>query len=207
MATFTALAVAILSVAFGAAMVFVPRAAAKLLAVVRVAAVGAAVGVVVLKLVPDAYLGIGPVFLVPLVAAFLLPLAIERIGKARVKSATLLADEIAYGGLLAHSVMDGVALRAYADDLFVLISLAAHTVPIAALIALRFEALRSRTAGLLRAAGLAAATIAGVLLTAVIHEEAIEPIEPWIDAVVAGLLLHIALHSLSRHDHAHEHRH
>lgn len=213
MSNVTALVVAIGSVAIGGALVFLPHAR-RVIFVVQLLAVAAAVGVVLLHLLPHAIEGAGWIVLLAVAVGFGVPTAIERAGRAQSGRAALVADEIAYAGLIVHSVGDGVALGGYGDDAWVMLALASHTVPIAALVALRFEALRSRWAGAGRAAGLALATVAGVLLAGVVGAESFERVEPWMDATVAGLLLHISLHAIHRHEHGphdhepgHEHDH
>ncbi|MCK6548623.1 hypothetical protein L6R52_22450 [Myxococcota bacterium] len=119
---------------------------------------------------------------------------------ARAEHRSRLGLEIGYAGLVAHHIGDGVALREYGSadhaSLDVVLALAAHTVPVIAVVVLQFTALRGRTTALARAAGLFLATVVGISLAS-IFPAALEALEPWIAALVSGLLLHVIAHDLS----------
>ncbi|MGD8826545.1 MAG: hypothetical protein PVI24_16295, partial [Myxococcales bacterium] len=84
------------------------------------------------------------------------------------------------------------------DD--VLVAIAAHSVPVTALITLAFTAAHGRYSGIRRAIGLAAAGTIGVLSAQWLSPGGWARGEPWIAALVSGLLLHVVTH-----DWAHEH--
>jgi hypothetical protein len=73
-------------------------------------------------------------------------------------------------------------------------------VPVTALITLAFTAAHGRASGIRRAAGLAMVGALGVVLAQQTSLGSWTRGEPWIEAVVSGLLLHVVTH-----DWAHEH--
>ena len=115
--------------------------------------------------------------------------------------------ELSYWGLAIHKIGDGLALGAFtagADAVHhhgdVLTAVAGHSVPVTALMTLAFASSHGTKSAVRRAMGLAMFGILGVLLaryTALGHWTAGEP---WIEASVSGLLLHVVTH-----DWAHEH--
>jgi hypothetical protein len=107
-----------------------------------------------------------------------------------------LASEIAFAGLLLHHLGDGVALFTYAATADVVLSLAAHTVPLIAVLVLRYSEILGRAAAIGRAVLLLAAMIAGSALAGVVPTEMIDRANPWIAAIVSGLLLHVIAHDL-----------
>ncbi len=78
-----------------------------------------------------------------------------------------------------------------------LVAFAAHIVPVTAVMLLAIQELRGRGAALVRAAGLLAATLAGVIAVGVLGAGSDEPL-PWLSALLAGLLLHVVSHELPR---------
>src|SRR5690606_12293237 len=90
-----------------------------------------------------------------------------------------IALEASYFGLLAHRVGDGIGLGAYTGELFassaragVVTALAAHAVPVVAIVVLTFDSVRGRGSALKRAAGLALASIVGVFIARAVPSEA-----------------------------------
>lgn len=116
---------------------------------------------------------------------------------------SLAALEIGYVGLVAHRFGDGLSMGAYArasrsawEAAGVVFALAAHIVPVTTVMILAVLALRGRKSAVIRAGGLAAATMAGVVVAGAAVENGPKDVSPWISAVVAGLLLHIVAHDV-----------
>jgi uncharacterized membrane protein YraQ (UPF0718 family) len=110
-----------------------------------------------------------------------------------------LAVELAYVSLLLHKVTDGVALASALGTSHaghhhwdVVLAVAGHTVPMAATVALAYRHRGARVAAL-RTAGLAVAMVAGGLVA---DRAGTAGIAPWLNAVAAGLLLHVVIHDL-----------
>jgi hypothetical protein len=76
----------------------------------------------------------------------------------------------------------------------VLVAIAIHTVPVVAILVLGFRQRSGLLASVVRAAGLALAAAAGVLLTELVPRALVHQAEPWITAIVGGLLLHVVAH-------------
>jgi len=205
-------AFAIASVAAGVLLAAAPGAHARALGPVRTFALSAALSVVLLHLFPEAIEHLGGAAVLGFVLGLTAPAALERIGRGLARrgasggaagSSTALSRlgaEAGYAGLLLHHVGDGTALHLFGasdhPEPAVLFALAAHTIPVTALVVLRFGGRDGRRAGLLRAAGLALATLAGIGLASVLGPETWRPVEPWVAAVVSGLLLHFLAHDL-----------
>lgn len=113
-----------------------------------------------------------------------------------------LAVELAYVSLLLHKVTDGVALASALGTSHaghhhwdVVLAVAGHTVPMAATVALAYRHRGVRVAAL-RTAGLAVAMVAGGLVADAAERAGTAGIAPWLNAVAAGLLLHVVIHDL-----------
>ncbi|HWP07800.1 MAG TPA: hypothetical protein VNN72_18750 [Polyangiaceae bacterium] len=110
-----------------------------------------------------------------------------------------------YAGLVVHHVGDGLGLGAYSElpggpaaHADVLLALAVHTVPLVAVVTLAFRSLSGTRAAVGRAAGLAGASIGGVVLSTAVPEHLVHALSAWIAAGVAGLLMHVVTHDLGR---------
>lgn len=162
----------------------------------------ASAAVALLHLLPEAVVEGGLGTLVALVAALLIPVAIERRlhSAAASTSAPLLAGYVA---IVVHQAGEGTAVatlaRTHELTLTIVIAIAAHTVPLAMVVAMRAMA---SGAGSRRAAlalvGCALATIIGALSLDLFDASTLESIKPWLVASVAGLLLHALLHGNKR---------
>ncbi|MGF1466661.1 MAG: hypothetical protein ACFCGT_11045 [Sandaracinaceae bacterium] len=201
-----ALVIAAVALALGTALGLSRTAWA--LGAVRTFAVVSALAVVLSQLLPDALAAVGPAALLALGLGMALPAVLERLAASGEGPRTV-GLEISYGGLLIHRLGDGLGLGAYAngahvghDHHDVFVALAAHTVPVTALVVLAFSRARGLRAGLLRALGLGAATFLGVGVAYLVPVPAFSAAEPWVAAAVAGLLLHVVLHDL--HDEGRE---
>jgi hypothetical protein len=206
---FLAAAVAVTAVALGLLLGLVPGGRGGVLGPLRTFALAAALTVVLTHLLPEAFeeLGATAVLLLGLVAA---GPAWVRLLMGMFGSRDSHADGHAglaagYAGLLVHHVGDGVGLGAYAAlpggpvaHLDVLLALAVHTVPLVAVFAFAFRAVGGARAAVTRSAGLALASVGGVLLSSAVSAELTHSISAWIAAFVAGLLVHVMSHDLER---------
>lgn len=166
----------------------------------------AAAGVALLHLLPEAIVEGGLFTLVPLVVTLFVPVVIEHRARDRGASARgpLLAGYVA---VLVHQAGEGTAIASLArtGELrpMVIMAIAAHTVPLAMIVAIR--AMTTRTdmrGGATRAAlalvGCAVATVVGALSIEMIDASLLTAVKPWLVAAVAGLLLHALLHGTKR---------
>jgi hypothetical protein len=188
------------SVALGAALAAVP-AARRALGPVRMVVLLLALGVALASLIPSAWRGLGALSLLGVIAGFVVPLLVERgaeVASTRFGPASRLSSAVTFAALFVHQVGDGLGLYAVQASVEVAFALAAHTVPITALVVLDAFDAGEKWAAVLRAALLATATAVGVLLGSIVPAALVASVEPWISAVVAGLLLHIVLHD-ARH--------
>lgn len=193
-----ALAVILGTISLGTGLAFLPGLGPRALGVVRAFALGAAVAVVLLHLLPDALAVVGPRAFLALLIGVLLPLGIERVVDRRSTARTVeLAFEVGFVGLLAHSFADGLALWAVAGNTAAIMALGAHIVPVTTVVVLREVEHRGWGRALARAAALAVATLAGLLAGEAVAVESIASFQPWITAVASGLLLHVVAHEVA----------
>jgi hypothetical protein len=200
-----ALLVAVLSVLLGAALSFVPSTSRAVLGYMRTFATLAAVAVVVTHLLPEALRELGPLSILLFLAGWFAPALAHFIGRrstsGRAQHAVL---EAGYWGLVVHHVADGIGLGAYTrlpsdqgSHLDVIVALAAHTVPLIAVVSLAYRTTFGARAAIFRSLGLAAASVVGILLSSLAAASTIESYSPIIAAVAAGLLLHVVTHDLT----------
>jgi hypothetical protein len=208
------LTIAFVAVALGAALAILPREGARVVKPIRLVALVAALIVIATHLVPEALEELGPRALIAFAAGIALPWVLEALGgvvarrrAAGAPSTPLAALEISYAGLVVHRFGDGLSMGAIArssdtptDALGVLLVLAAHIVPVTTVMVLAFVSLRGRGSAMFRAAGLAAATMAGVVAAELALDRGPKDVSPWVSALVAGLLLHLVAPSIPRRD-------
>jgi hypothetical protein len=203
------IAIVIGSVAIGAVLGLVAPGRGRLLDAIRTFAIVSAVAVVVGRLIPDAISGAGPIVLVAVAIAFVAPWLIERAAQEDPEHdhSSTMGLELSYWGLMLHKLGDGLALGSFTGEAHVghhhgdvLTAIAVHSVPVTALITLAFTSAHGRRSGIRRAVGLAIVGSLGVVLAQQTPIGAWPGAEPWIEAAVGGLLLHVVTH-----DWAHEH--
>ncbi|MFK7986567.1 MAG: permease [Sandaracinaceae bacterium] len=162
-----------------------------------------ALAVVLSQLLPDALAGAGLAALLVFGAGAMLPTLIEKLAMARLDAgaAHRVGLELGYAGLLLHKVGDGLGLGTYGGEhhaghghFDVLLAIAAHTVPMVALVTLAFRRIQGPKLAVLRALGLGLATLLGVVLPTLVPVALFHQAEPWVTAGVAGLLLHVLAH-------------
>jgi len=164
-----------------------------------------ALAVVVAQLLPDALASIGLWALLVFASGVIVPSLLENAAsRLGAKHSNRWGLELGYAALLIHKVADGVGLGTYAagahaehSHLEVFLAIAAHTVPVVALVAIAYHQSGGVRAVVLRCSGLAVATVAGVFLPALVPASVYATSEPWITAAVAGLLLHVVAHDWS----------
>ncbi|MCA9627621.1 MAG: hypothetical protein KC766_08150 [Myxococcales bacterium] len=200
------LAAAVGSVVLGVLLAFVPGRQESMLGPIRSFALTASLAVVFMHLLPEAYEVLGAltflVFLAGLFLPSLLGAVASRLGRASRQRAGL---EVGYVGLLLHHVGDGLSMGALSEHDHgghghsdVVVALAAHTVPVAAMVVLAFGgASRKKEAGL-RALGLAVSGASGVVLGHVVSAGFVA-VTAWVAALTAGMVLHVVAHDLKQH--------
>jgi hypothetical protein len=200
-----ALLFAVGAVAAGAALALWPAGARSGVTVVRSLAVIAALAVVALHLLPHAWGAVGPAALAAFAVGALLPVvlgaATRVLGRSKAHEHGERAGiELGYAGLLVHQLGDGIGLGAIGAvgsggwHVGAMLALAAHTVPVVALLVMRLSDLRGRAVALWRAVWLGLATALGVGASGVVTLAIFELAEAWIEAAVSGLLVHVVLH-------------
>lgn len=203
------IAIVVGSVAMGAAMGLVALGRGRLLDAIRTFAVVSSVAVVVGRLIPDAVSAGGPRVLIAVALAFLAPWLIERAAQEDPEHdhSSTMGLELSYWGLMIHKLGDGLALGSFTGEAHaghhhgdVLTAIAVHSVPVTALITLAFTSAHGRGSAIRRAVGLAVVGSLGVILAQQTSLGSWTHGEPWIEAAVGGLLLHVVTH-----DWAHEH--
>ncbi|MEE3326156.1 MAG: permease [Myxococcota bacterium] len=203
------LAVAMGSVALGALIVLLGSRSQAALPPIRTFALVAAVVVVLAQLLPAALGEVGLWALAVFLLALVLPAGFERLARlsrrqragSEQADASWVAVEFGYFGLLVHRLGDGIALGLFAGtsqaEVFhpgALLALAAHTVPVTAVLVLAYAQRYGTTHAILRALGMALASAVGVLLVDAAPAALLLSAEPWILAAASGLLLHIIGH-------------
>ncbi|WP_437810613.1 hypothetical protein [Sorangium sp. So ce1078] len=187
----------------GMAALFRNRSEGAMSALRTFALVGAA-SIALLHLLPEALGEIGWPALMAAAAGFLAPAVLERavIGEAGPHRTPTTALAMGYAAVLAHQFGEGAAVASLSRvgqlTLPVVLALAAHTVPLAMVVAIQVLEVRAGTGGK-RAmsaalAGIALATVIGAFATRLVDVEHLEAVEPWLLSAVAGLLLHALSH-------------
>ena len=187
-AVFTVLAAAVL----GAALGFSKRGSV-LLGATHTLAVVVALVVILVELLPGALSVVGLWALLVFGGAYAAAGLLERLGHAQGLEPGW-GVELGFVGLLAHRVGDGLAMAHFghsAGGLEGMLAIAAHGVPVIALVVIAYRE-RSRRAALTRVALLALASVVGIALHEVIPED--HAALPWISAALAGLLLQVVTH-------------
>lgn len=204
-----AILVVVVSVLAGTLLGLMPGQRSSWLGPIRTFALTAALGVVGLHLFPEAFHALGGWALGGLAVGLFGPSWLGRLGALLWRAGrdgdrpSQLTLEASYFGLLLHHLGDGVALGAYTGELHsghshgdIMAAIAAHAVPVVAIMVLAFDAVQGRGSALFRAVGLALASIAGIYFAHRIPADVAETWGAWITAVVSGLLIHVVCHDL-----------
>jgi hypothetical protein len=191
--------IAVAAVATGVAAAMIADARLWVLAPVRAFAVMAVAMAIAVHILPEAIDGGGWWVLVVAAIGLVAPIALSRVTARLGARHRRTAAELGYAAVLVHQLSDGLALGAATRgggeihhwDL--LIGIGAHTVPLIAMLTLTFAELGGRRGAVLRALGLLAATLVGIALTR-LDDHLLPSAEPWLNAAVSGLLLHVLVH-------------
>lgn len=200
------LVVGLVAVALGALFALGPPVGAKIIGPIRIASVVAAVAVIAVHLLPEAFHAIGLWCGVAFAGGLAAPRAVEwiaeRFADRAARKARHAALDIGYAGLVVHRFGDGLSMGAYAElpgsslaHAPVLLAFAAHIVPVTTVMVLAALSAKGRGAAIKYAAGLAAAIGGGVVAASAVLTRVSQGVEPWISAAVAGLLLHVVVHN------------
>lgn len=181
-----------------------------LLGPIRTFALTAAVGAIVVHMMPESLARMGAWALLPFLLGAAAPRLLESLGvlvyraSHRDAGPGRFALEASYAGLLLHRVADGVGLGLYTADQGklvehsgVLAALAGHAVPVVAIVVLTFDSVSGRGSALRRSLGLALASVLGVVLTQSSFAAAFLEANGLASAFVAGLLFHVVSHDLN----------
>jgi hypothetical protein len=163
------------------------------------------VAVVVTHLLPEALRELGPLSILLFFAGWFAPALAHFVGQRSTRGRAAHAVlEAGYWGLVVHHVADGIGLGTYTrlpaaegSHLDVIVALAAHTVPLIAVVSLAYRTTFGARSAVLRSLGLAAASVFGIALSSTVSAHTIERYAPVIAAVAAGLLLHVVTHDLT----------
>jgi ZIP family zinc transporter len=168
----------------------------------RAFAVVAAVSMALLHLVPEAFGEVGWRALLAAMVGYFAPAALERLIPSRRHGAPTTALALGYAAVLAHQLGEGAAVASLARvgslSALLLLAIAAHTIPLAMVVAIRVLEVKGSPGGKramgLALAGVALATVAGALAGTLLSAGRVEAVEPWVIATVAGILLHALSH-------------
>jgi ZIP family zinc transporter len=181
---------------------------------IRTFAVVAAAAIALLHLLPESIEQVGSWALLAAALGLAAPAALERAfpahgGHAHHERAPTTALAIGYAAVLAHQLGEGAAVASLARTgmltASIVLAIAAHTVPLAMVVAIGVLEAKGRAEGgatratLLALAGVAIATAGGAMLGNLVGAATLAVIQPWILAVVAGLLLHALAHDARPH--------
>ncbi len=172
---------------------------------IRTFAVVAAVAIALFHLLPEAIAAGGWVVLIATAIGAFGPAALERMipsERAHTHDAPTTALAMGYAAVIAHQAGEGAALASLAGtgalSAAIVLAIAAHTVPLAMVVAIRVIEVRpgpsAKHATFLALAGVALATVAGALGGNLLGTARLAAVQPWILASVAGLLLHALSH-------------
>jgi len=202
----------VVSVLAGTLLALLPSQKSGWLGPLRTFGLAAALSVVVLHMVPESIEAIGVLAVPALLIGLALPVLLGSLGSflwrasKRAVEPRQVALEAGYAGLLLHKVGDGIALGVYAGELHpsagssgFATALAAHIVPVVAIVVLTFDSVHGRGSALLRALGLGVAGLLGVFSTRLLVLGDFPAANGWLSAIAAGMLLHVVLHDLG-HD-------
>ncbi len=189
----------------GAAFSFAPSASRGLLGYMRTFATLSAVAVVTTHLLPEALRELGALSVLLFLIGWFAPALAHFVGqRSTTGRSTHAVLEAGYWGLIAHHVADGIGLGTYTrlparegSHLDVVVALAAHTVPLIAVVALAYRTTFGARSAVTRSLGLALASVFGIGLSSLVAARTIDRFAPVIAAVAAGLLLHVVTHDLT----------
>ncbi|MFO0762367.1 MAG: hypothetical protein U0359_38360 [Byssovorax sp.] len=201
------IAILALAVLAGGLAAFLRDRGRRAVPAIRTFAVVAAVAIALFHLLPEAISAIGYRALLACALGAFGPAVLERLTpsqRAHTHDAPTTALAMGYAAVIAHQAGEGAALASLAStgalSFGIVLVIAAHTVPLAMVVAIRVLEVKGGPGGAgVRAtgvalAGVALATAAGALAGNLIGGSHLDTAGPWILATVAGLLLHALSH-------------
>jgi hypothetical protein len=201
-----AIAVLALAVLAGGLAAFSGERGRKAMPALRAFAVVAAASIALIHLLPEAIAGAGFITLLATAAGAIVPALLERLfhpHEDHAPHAPSTALAMGYAAVVVHQAGEGAALAGLAKTgaltVGLVLAIAAHTVPLAMVVALRVLESYREGPGLHRAiglalAGVAGATAAGAFAGSLVETSRLEAVQPWVLAAAAGLLLHALGH-------------
>lgn len=198
----------VISVVLGTLLALLPRKKDGWMGPMRTFGLAAALSVVLFHMIPESLDALGLWVVPALGLGIALPGWLGRLGTLVWRAGHQASEpgdwalEAGYAGLLLHKVGDGVALGVYAGEIGAAGSsgfaaaLAAHIVPVVAIVVLTFDSVRGRGSALWRAVGLAGAGVFGVVITQSAIAGPMSSAHGLLSAVAAGMLLHVVTHDL-----------
>lgn len=195
------------SVAAGAALAGVISRDNIVLAALRTFAIAAVAAVVLVQILPESVESIGGAALVAFGSALVLPGLLGKVLRKlqREVAVETIGADLGYLGFAAHQLAEGLAigtLTAASSHAFVhadlVLSMAAHTVPLTAVFVGAWLHSRGRKSAAMRTLGLLAASATGFLLAGSVQQAAVAQVLPWLEAFLAGFLFHVLLHEAPR---------
>lgn len=208
------LTIATTSVALGSALSLAPRDTSAAFGWGRRLIVLLAAAFALFDLLPSAFAQLGAWAAL----ALLVPLVLGQLEHRAMGSSSDLGTTtgltIGFAAILAHAWLDGVVIGIFseppierAQQFGVLIAESVHSIAITAAVCLRWRERAGSQAARTRAIAIAIASTTGVLASSQIPG-ATHGIDhaatPWIEVIVAGILLHIAAHEFHRSGCEHE---
>lgn len=199
-----ALAIAVFSVAFGALLGLWDALGKRVLGAIQTFGFAAAIGLVLLQLLPEAFVRLGWVALVLFLVASRVPAWLETFAHRALHagSGRAVGLDLAYAGFAIHQIADGVSMgtftggtHAHHDHGDYFLATAGHTIPLTALLVGMIAASRGKRAALWRAIGLAIAVALGIALPSLVDTRVLAHADAWIGAIAAGLLFHAVGHA------------
>ena len=173
---------------------------------IRTFAVVAAAAIALLHLLPEAIASAGWGVLAATALGLLVPAVLERAMPGQhdhTHDAPTTALAMGYAAVIVHQAGEGAAVAALARtgalSYSIVVGIAAHTVPLAMVVAIRVLEARGERSGpkramLLALGGVAGATVVGAAIGSTVGATALAAAQPWILAAVAGILLHALSH-------------
>ena len=203
------IAILALAVLLGGLAALFPEPTRGAMSMIRTFAVVAAASIALLHLLPEAVAAVG----LGAIAAALLgafgPMVLERALPSHhdhAHDAPTTALAMGYAAVVAHQAGEGAARASLAEtgalSSGIVLAIAAHTTPLAMVVGLRVLEARghgrdgNRRAIALALLGVAAATACGAAAGSLIGTARLAAVQPWLLALVAGLLLHALSHDV-----------
>ncbi|MEM6733518.1 MAG: hypothetical protein AAF658_18305, partial [Myxococcota bacterium] len=189
--------VSLVAVFAGAALGLVGGPTGSWLQPIRTFGLVSVLGLILVLLLPEALSGLGMLAVVAIAVGYAVPTALDRMSNKTSTKDSRLGAELGYWFILAHQLCDGMALATESamlhgsDHWDALIAMSVHTVPLTTLVVVSYNHWNGPGRALLRALGIAAATLTGVAIMGALPLPTLGTLHAWIAAVVSGMLLHI----------------